>query len=144
MASVTGADRVAALLMRPLAAAIEAGATAILAEAQAIMAEYPGASGKKQEFKSAKSRRFFFAALRKGQIEVPYRRSGDLGRAWQIEKIGPMQIALVNRQRHAAMVQGLKQAAYHKDTWKNVKAGRDAVEPRVIPLMSEAIAGVFK
>lgn len=142
--AVVGADKVTALLTRPMTAAIEAGETAILAEAQAIMAAYPGASGAKQEFKTAKSRRFFFAALRKGKLVVPYRRSGDLGRAWQIVKLSAARMALVNSQQHAGLVQGLKQAAYHKGTWKNVKDGRDAVMPRVVPLMSEAIKQVFK
>jgi len=33
-------------------------------------------------FKSEKQRRWFFAALREGLIEVPYRRTGTLGRSW--------------------------------------------------------------
>ena len=33
-------------------------------------------------FKSDRQRRFFFAALREGLIQVPYRRTGTLGRSW--------------------------------------------------------------
>lgn len=140
--SVTGADKVAALLTRPLVTAIEAGETAIAAEGQALLAAYPGASGKAQPPRSAAQRRAIFALIRAGKI--PYKRSGDLGRGWQIVRQGSMRVALVNRQKHAKLVQGPDQAGYHKGTWKNVIKVRAALLPRVIPLMREAIDGVFK
>lgn len=43
------------------------------------MAKYPSPSGKRQPFRSDRSRRFFFAALKRGQINVPYRRTGKTG-----------------------------------------------------------------
>lgn len=50
----------------------------------------PQKTGRKQPFKTDKQRRFFFAALREGRIEVPYRRgqspgSEALGRRWTIQ-----------------------------------------------------------
>lgn len=140
--AVRGADEVAKLLTRPLAAAIEAGQTAILAEAQTVMAASPVASHAKQAPRSAKQRRAVFALIRAGLI--PYRRSGDLGRAWQIVKAGPLRVALVNRQKYAGLVQGLDQAEYHKGTWKTVQDGRDAVQPRAGAIMAQAIAAVWQ
>jgi hypothetical protein len=46
------------------------------------LAKYPGKSAGAQPFVSDKQRRFFFAALREGRIQVPYRRTGTLGRKW--------------------------------------------------------------
>lgn len=42
----------------------------------------PPAPGSFPGFVSVKQRRWFFAALRSGEITVPYRRTGMLGRAW--------------------------------------------------------------
>lgn len=79
--------------------------------------KYPQASGKKQPFKSDKARRFFFAALRKGQIEVPYRRSGATGRSY--EKHPTAQGMDVTSGRPSAILtRGTPQAAYHKGTWQ--------------------------
>lgn len=50
---------------------------------RADMKRYPGRqSTGPQQWKSERQRRWFFAALRSGQIRIPYRRTGTLGRGW--------------------------------------------------------------
>ena len=53
--------------------------------AQAFLAKYPTQRGGfKAVFKSDRQRRFFFWALKSGAITVPYRRTGTLGRSWNM------------------------------------------------------------
>lgn len=81
--------------------------------------EYPPASGRGQAFRSAKARRFFFAALRSGAITVPYRRTGDLGRRVGKDPFrGGIHVNLLSN--HAEIVRGDGQAKYHKGTWPTV------------------------
>jgi len=142
---VRGADKVARMLTRPMVDAIEAGLAAVALEVQNELAPYPGQSGKAQGFKSDKSRRFFFAALRKGQITVPYRRSGDLGRAWSIRKVGSMRVALINTQSYAGLVHSVtNQADYHKGNWTTDKTAADRVRPRVKGIMEAAIKAALR
>jgi len=78
--------------------------------------EYPPASGRPQPFKSAKARRFFFAALRSGAISVPYRRTGELGRRIAKDPFrGGIVVALLAG--HAELVRGESQGGYFKGTW---------------------------
>jgi hypothetical protein len=43
-----------------------------------------------EPFKSDKQRRWFFAALRDGEIQVPYQRTGELASSWQSDvQTGP-------------------------------------------------------
>lgn len=49
---------------------------------QSRLAVYPAASHGKMPWKSEKQRRFVMAGIRDGTIEVPYRRTGTLGRRW--------------------------------------------------------------
>lgn len=47
------------------------------------IAKYPPSpGGRPQPFKTEKQRRYFFYAIRAGLIQVPYRRTGTLGRKW--------------------------------------------------------------
>lgn len=80
------------------------------------LAKYPRASGKKQPFRSDKSRRFFFAALADGAMEVPYQRSGDTGASYEKQNITDG-IALVSSLPSAEYTRGPGQAAYHKGNW---------------------------
>ena len=80
------------------------------------LAKYPRASGKKQSFKSDKSRRFFFAALADGSIDVPYQRSGDTGASYEKQGLADG-IALVSSLPSAEYTRGPGQATYHKGTW---------------------------
>ena len=83
------------------------------------LAQYPSPSGAKQPFVSDKSRRYFFAALRSGQIAVPYRRTGALGAIdnWTQtpESDG---LTLTSTAKHSDLVRGAStQAKYFQGNW---------------------------
>ena len=83
------------------------------------LAQYPPASGRKQPFVSAQSRKYFFAALRSGALVVPYRRSGALGKpsSWG-QTPGSDGLTLTSKQAYSDLVRTKgKQAAYFKGTW---------------------------
>lgn len=84
---------------------------------------YPNQSGKPQPFKTARQRRFFFAALRSGRIVVPYRRTHQLAQGWFALPYAASRLDIANRNPDIAkLVMGEKgeQAAYHKGTWDTV------------------------
>lgn len=81
--------------------------------------KYPSPSGKAQPFASAASRRFFFAALKSGRLQVPYRRSGNLGAHWAKQPFsGGM--TLQSTEDYSEIVIGENQAKYFKGTWPSV------------------------
>lgn len=109
--------------------------------------EYPPQSHKKQPFKTDKSRRAFFAMLKRGQITVPYERTERLKRAWAratpiYTSGGGMQ--LTNPIPHADWVQGEDQAAYHEGNWKTVKQILDAIEPDIEQAYEDGITAWLK
>ncbi len=83
------------------------------------LAQYPGRSGKKQPFVSDRARRYFFAALRSGQIRVPYQRSGDLGSQWQRLPFAHG-ILLQSGVDYSEIVIGENQGAYFKGNWPSL------------------------
>lgn len=91
------------------------------------VSEYPRTRRRKMVFRSARQRRAFFAMLRSGDIEVPYRRgmspgSETLGRRWAVERSNSGLTATVgNNVKYAQYVVGERQASYHKGNW--VKTG---------------------
>lgn len=95
------------------------------------LAVYPGKSTGHIEFKSDKQRRFFWAALREGKIQIPYRRSGTLGRRWstKVEATTADVVGIVgNLTPYAPFVQGAgKQATIHQGNWQTEQdVARDA------------------
>lgn len=90
---------------------------------------YPPQSGKKMEWASDKQRRGFFAKLRDGAIQVPYRRSGDYGGSFAKQPI-PDGTMLVSHLPYAPYVRGMDppQAAYHKGNWDTLEQIADKVE----------------
>lgn len=107
-----------------VASAMRAATKAAAAEGQDRIAQYPGVRRKKQPFVSDKQRRAFFAKLKDGEIEVPYRRgsspgSETLGRRWHIRPDGELSHILTNDASYAPLVHSESdQAAYHKGNWK--------------------------
>jgi len=77
-------------------------------------------------FVSGKQRRWFFWALRTGQITVPYQRTGKLKRGWRTETRGSsgraFQARVLNRVSYAEYVQGQpeQQNPGHRDWWRSV------------------------
>jgi len=75
-----------------------------------------------QTFKTDKQRRGFFAKLRSGEIEVPYRRgqspgSEALGRKWTIEARSALEVVVGNNVSYGPLVQSRSdQSLYHKAT----------------------------
>ncbi len=82
--------------------------------------KYPPKSGKKMQWASDKQRRFFFAQLRAGAIQVPYQRTGDYGRSFEKQGISDG-VALVSGLAYAPYVRGPGQAAYHKGNWTSLE-----------------------
>jgi hypothetical protein len=82
-----------------------------------LIAQYPTPARKKYPFVSAKQRMFVMAAIKRGQITVPFRRSGDLGRSWITEPTATG-AELKNTRSYADLVHDAQQQAqYHKNTW---------------------------
>lgn len=87
------------------------------------VSEYPRVRSRPMRFVSARQRRAFFAMLRSGEIEVPYRRgmspgSETLGRRWAVETSNSGLTATVgNNVKYAEYVVGERQASYHKGNW---------------------------
>lgn len=107
-----------------LVTAMRAVTMAAAAEGQDRIAAYPPVRRRKMVFVSVKQRRAFFARLKHGEIEVPYRRgtspgSETLGRRWHIRPSGQIGHVLTNDASYAPLVHGADdQAAYHKGNWK--------------------------
>jgi hypothetical protein len=81
------------------------------------LAKYPAQRHAKQPFKSAQSRRFFFAALKRGQITVPYQRSGKLGTEWTRQQDGNG-LTLTSTRPYSDLVRTRgKQSPYHAGNW---------------------------
>src|SRR5581483_3089295 len=128
-----GLDTAIKVITLDLRVAIFPALVGIAAEAQNRIAPYPEASHRPQPFKSAKQRRGFFARLRSGAIQVPYRRrgaaGGDLG-SWRIvQEQGAGRVSLVNSSPAAALLHSeRKQAKYHAQTgWKTDKGVADGI-----------------
>lgn len=141
---IEGADRIARMLSVPLQPAIEAGALGIAAALQDILAPYPSQRSRPQPFVSDRQRRGFFAALRDGRIQVPYRRGGrgseTLGRKWSIQKVA-FGARLRNPARYARLVHGSPgQTRYHEQGgWQNEDQARRKLQGEQGEIMESAI-----
>jgi len=79
---------------------------------------YPPQRNAPQPFKTDRQRRWFFWALRTGQITVPYQRTGRLANSWRARQEGWSHWVLENSAAYAALVVGRgKQAKYHEGHW---------------------------
>lgn len=98
--------------------------------------KYPSPTGAKQPFKSDKSRRFFFAALKKGTIQVPYRRTQALAALWEVTQTGNTTTVRSTR-KNAKLVIGMKdeQSKYHAGNWPSVEdVARDVEAQQAEPI----------
>jgi len=123
-------------------ASVKTGLAAAGLELAGEMKRYPPVSRRKQPFKTRKQQRAFFAMLKKGTIQVPYvrgmnRKSQKLGQSWTTKATG-MTVVVGTAVRYAPLVQGDKQATYHKVTgWKTAETVARAFERRV-PVIVES------
>lgn len=135
--------------LKPIKATLKAAGVQIAG----WLAEYPSVSRRPQPFKTAKQRKYFFAAMKKGEIEVPYRRgmswkSERLGQRWAIEEQNDgLTVVVGNNASYARLTQDREaQTKYHQATgWRTVQ---DAEETQVEPVlelakyyMEQAISG---
>ena len=82
------------------------------------MKYYPKNESRPQPFKTDKSRRWFFANLKSGNISVPYKRTMGLRNHWTYQVSTNGEVSQIgNNVPYAQIVQGRdKQSAYHKET----------------------------
>lgn len=124
---------------------IEAGLDAAALEVAGEFRKYPPRRYAKQPFTSDKQRRGFFAKLKRGEIEVPYRRglspgSKKLGQSWTTERAGPLVRIVGTSVSYARLVQGDQQTPYHRDTgWQTDKQVVARMTPRVRRIVSAFI-----
>lgn len=128
--------------MKQMAKAVKAAATHVKGK----IATYPPVRRGPQPFKTDKSRRYFFWALRNGKIDVPYRRgaspgSETLGRKWTISAQDSGLTAVVgNNVSYGRLVQGESQTGYHKTTgWKTTEQVADEERETVVRMLVEEI-----
>ena len=140
--------------LKPVIAAMKSAAVYVKGKA----AEYPErktitrASVYGSSFKSDKQRRYFFWALRKGKIEVPYRRgmspgSKAFGRRWTIaaQNNGLTQVVGNNVAYGPYLMHTVVQTAYAKAMgWRTTKEIADEVEPVVKEYLQEYIDRYLK
>ncbi|MBN2002806.1 MAG: hypothetical protein JXA21_05570 [Anaerolineae bacterium] len=111
------------------------------------LARYPRPSTGKAHFKSEKQRRFFFAALRKGQITVPYRRTGTLGRKWTSRvTFNDADVAgfVGNNTPYGPYVQGFAdQAQIHAGNWQTDQQVAQESADEVMGFFAEEISGLL-
>jgi len=100
-------------------------------------------------FVSDKQRRWFFAALRRGDITVPYVRTGALGRRWTTKiTMGPDALVgtIGNDTEYAPFVQSKdQQAQIHQGRWETIEQVLDdnkpAIEQEFKRAIDKALAG---
>lgn len=95
-----------------------------------------------QTFFSDRQRRWFFAALRDGQLEIPYKRTQALSRGWR--KLGQgTNLMIVNEAAHAGYVMGDGTQSRHAAAigWKTTA---QIVEERQDRIIEIAQAGAKK
>jgi hypothetical protein len=76
---ITGLDRALAVLAFDTRGLVRDACLAAAVATQDIVSVYPAARHGRQPFKTTAQRRAFFAKLRSGAIEVPYRRGTSPG-----------------------------------------------------------------
>jgi hypothetical protein len=91
------------------------------------MAKAPAPSGRRQAFKSAKSRRYFFMALRRGEIVVPYRRTQKIGKTEKQPTGDGADVVVPVSYSDLVRTQG-KQAAYFAGVWPTTDVLADQIE----------------
>lgn len=122
-------------------------ATEAAAVIEQELAKYPSARRRKQPFKTARQRRFFFAALADGRIRVPYQRTGRLGRGWRVgvtNLTGGLSITVENAVPYWDRVQGARQAPYHRGNWKTLSELSRGLEQRIVAIYDRRVDQIIR
>ena len=107
LSQVTGPD-----LVRDIAQAVAKEAV----EPELAKEPYRTQPYKKMQFVSAKQRAFVMAAIRTGDIQVPYRRTGQIGISEQHATTSGMDVVVPVEYSDLVRTKG-KQAKFHEGTW---------------------------
>lgn len=125
----------------------KAGLAAAAVELAGEMKRYPPVRRGPQPFKTRKQQRAFFAMLKSGEIDVPYRRgmsrnSKKLGQSWTTQASNQGFTQTVGTAvSYAKWVVGTSQSGYHKQTgWKRVDVVAREFERRAVSIISARIA----
>lgn len=136
--------------MKQLGKAVKAAATHVKGK----IAQYPGKPGRRpnpglygKSAKAARMRAGFFARLKSGAIEVPYRRgispgSQTLGKKWTIKSENSGLTAVVgNSVTYGRLVQSdKKQTAFHAATgWKTVEEVAENERETVVRFIADEL-----
>jgi hypothetical protein len=90
-----------------------------------------------QTFQSDKQRKWFFAALDSGELQIPYRRTQTLRRGWRAVGSGPSSF-IVNETPYADLTVGDGQGRMAKKTgWKKAI---DTIQERILKVADAAVA----
>lgn len=141
--TITGLDKLNHKLRHMVSAA---GLRPAIAEAAAYVkseaATYPPTRTQGQPFKTDKQRRYFFAALRSGEIQVPYRRAGaggGLAGDWTVVFTDGGAI-VGNAKSYGPYVMGTRhQSAYHNGNWKTEERIATDGEPKVMEIIARHV-----
>ena len=110
------------------------------------IAKYPPVSRRPQPFVSDLQRRGFFAKLKSGEIDVPYKRgisskSERLGQSWTVEPRNAGLTQIVGSDTsYGPLVQGERQTGYHKGTgWKTTNTVIEQEKDEAIRIVKEVV-----
>ena len=105
---------------------------------------YPGGKPGPMQWKSEKQRRWFFWALRTGQIQVPYGRTGDLGRQWtkRVRRVaGGIRGVIGSDTPYAKwVINEPSQAQIHRGRWYTVQKVAEQQADAVKRFIEQALA----
>ncbi len=92
---------------------------------------------KKMQFVSAKQRAFVMAAIRTGDIQVPYRRTGQIGISEQHATTNGMDVVVPVEYSDLVRTKG-KQARYHQPLWDDTDTISQRIESDTAELIGTA------
>ena len=92
---------------------------------------------KKMQFVSAKQRAFVMAAIRRGDIQVPYRRTGKIGMSEKIQTTNGIDVVVPAEYSDVVRTKG-KQAKFHDPLWPTTEAIAAKLEADVVEVIATA------
>lgn len=92
---------------------------------------------KKMQFVSNKQRAFVMAAIRDGRIEVPYRRTGQIGISEQHATSNGIDVTVPVEYSDLVRTKG-KQAKYHQPLWEDTETISARLEADVVEVIGTA------
>lgn len=92
---------------------------------------------KKMQFVSARQRAFVMAAIRRGDIQVPYRRTGQIGISQQQQTTNGIDVIVPVEYSDLVRTKG-KQARYHQPLWDDTETIAQRLEADVVEIIGTA------